>query len=59
LPDASAAVAAAPEGDAFFPIMPYNHVPSDPAVLKKMADCGITVAGSLIRRTWTRFTPRE
>jgi hypothetical protein len=41
----SPAFAAAPEGDAFFPIMPYNHVPSDPAVLKKMAECGLTVAG--------------
>src|SRR4051794_22968054 len=43
----SAAVAAAPApaDESFFPIMPYNHVPSDPAVLKQMADCGLTVAG--------------
>ena len=31
--------------DAFFPIMAWNHAPGDPAVLKKMRDCGITVAG--------------
>ena len=29
----------------FFPIMAWNHVPSDPAELKKMHDCGLTVAG--------------
>jgi len=31
--------------DDFFPIMAWNHAPSDPAVLKKMAECGLTVAG--------------
>ena len=30
---------------AFFPIMAWNHPPDDPAALKRMADCGITVAG--------------
>src|SRR5688500_12507240 len=30
--------------DDFFPIMAWNHVPSDPAVLKKMRECGITMA---------------
>ena len=30
---------------AFFPVMAWNSVPGDPAVLKKMHDCGLTVAG--------------
>src|SRR5687768_11392452 len=30
--------------DEFFPIMAWNHVPSDPAVMKKMRECGITMA---------------
>ena len=29
----------------FFPLMAWNHAPNDPAVLKKMRDCGLTVAG--------------
>lgn len=29
----------------FFPIMAWNHAPNDPAVLKKMRDGGLTVAG--------------
>ena len=29
----------------FFPIMPWNHAPNDPAVLKRIKDCGFTVAG--------------
>lgn len=29
----------------FFPIMAWNWVPNDPAVLQKMRDCGLTVAG--------------
>ena len=29
----------------FFPIMAWNHAPNDPAVLKKMRECGLTVAG--------------
>jgi hypothetical protein len=42
----SIASAAAPKEETpFFPIMAWNHAPSDPAVLKKMAECGITVAG--------------
>jgi hypothetical protein len=42
----SIASAAAPTDERpFFPIMAWNHAPSDPAVLKKMAECGITVAG--------------
>src|SRR5437868_12060802 len=28
-----------------FPIMAWNNVPNDPAVLKQMRDCGLTVAG--------------
>ncbi|MGB7159555.1 MAG: hypothetical protein WBD40_15925 [Tepidisphaeraceae bacterium] len=31
--------------DPFFPIMAWNHAPADPAVLKRMAECGLTVAG--------------
>ncbi|HOX55831.1 MAG TPA: hypothetical protein P5205_03875 [Candidatus Paceibacterota bacterium] len=29
----------------FFPIMAWNWTPKDPAVLQKMKDCGLTVAG--------------
>lgn len=29
----------------FFPIMGWNAAPNDPAVLKKMKECGLTVAG--------------
>src|SRR5436190_14064856 len=29
----------------FFPIMPWNHAPNDLAVLKRIKDCGFTVAG--------------
>jgi hypothetical protein len=29
----------------FFPVMAWNSVPNDPAVLKKMKECGLTVAG--------------
>ena len=30
---------------AFFPLMAYNAPPDDPAVLRKMRECGLTVAG--------------
>ncbi len=30
---------------AFFPILAWDNPPNDPAVLKRMHDCGITVAG--------------
>ena len=29
----------------FFPIMAWNHVPGDAAVIKKMKECGLTIAG--------------
>src|SRR3954466_7812217 len=29
----------------FFPIMAWNNIPGDPAVMKKLHDCGFTVAG--------------
>jgi hypothetical protein len=29
----------------FFPIMAWNYIPPDPAVMKKLHDCGFTVAG--------------
>ncbi|WP_165073240.1 hypothetical protein [Paludisphaera rhizosphaerae] len=32
-------------GDDFFPLMGWGHTPNDPAVLKKMRECGLTVAG--------------
>ena len=35
----------APMPAAFFPIMAWDSVPNDPAVLAKMHDCGLTVAG--------------
>jgi hypothetical protein len=43
----TAALGAAEQGpdDSFFPIMAWNNVPGDAAVLKKMHDCGFTVAG--------------
>ena len=31
--------------DSFFPLMAWNHAPGDEAVLKKMRECGLTVAG--------------
>lgn len=34
-----------PKLGAFFPVMAWNHAPNDPAVLKKMRECGLTVAG--------------
>jgi hypothetical protein len=37
--------AAAADPAPFFPIMAWDGVPNDPAVLKKMHDCGLTVAG--------------
>src|SRR5688572_28848248 len=37
--------AAAAEPAPFFPIMAWDGVPNDPAVLKKMHECGLTVAG--------------
>src|SRR6185503_4622025 len=29
----------------FFPIMPWNHAPNDLTALKRIKDCGFTVAG--------------
>jgi len=42
---ALASIAFAADDASFFPIMAWNSVPGDPAVLKKMHDCGFTVAG--------------
>jgi len=36
---------AAADDNSFFPLMPWNHAPADPAALKKIHDCGLTVAG--------------
>src|SRR5438552_14720144 len=38
-------VAAAPSDTDFFPIMPWNSPPNDPEVLKKIHECGFTIAG--------------
>jgi len=37
--------AQSPTDTNFFPIMAWNHAPNDPAVLRKMHECGLTVAG--------------
>lgn len=37
-------LAAAPS-EKFFPVMPWNSVANDPAVINKIKDCGFTVAG--------------
>jgi hypothetical protein len=39
------ALAAPPAGTNFFPIMIYNGAPNDLATLKKMRECGVTIAG--------------
>src|ERR1700760_2838623 len=36
---------AAGEPAAFFPVMAWDNLPNDPAVLQKLHDCGFTVAG--------------
>jgi len=41
----------AAEPDSFFPIMAWNHAPNDPAVLKRMRECGLTVAGFVTPET--------
>jgi hypothetical protein len=49
---ASASPAAITNADeTFFPVMAWNSVPADPAVLKKMKDCGLTVAGFVAPKT--------
>src|SRR6187455_372031 len=30
--------------DSFFPLMAWNHAPSDPAILKRMHECGLNMA---------------
>lgn len=35
----------AEKDEVFFPIMAWNHPPEDPASLRKMRECGVTVAG--------------
>lgn len=35
----------AADPNAFFPLMAWNHVPSDAATFQKMRECGLTVAG--------------
>src|SRR3954471_3818940 len=40
---------AAADADPVFPVMAWNSPPNDPAVLKKMRDCGLTVAGFVHR----------
>jgi len=40
-----AMIAPARAEEPMFPLMAWGHTPGDPAVLKKMRECGITVAG--------------
>jgi hypothetical protein len=35
----------AAEPEAFFPLMAWDHVPNDPAVIAEMKACGLTIAG--------------
>lgn len=39
------AMATVQADEPMFPLMAWGHTPGDPAVLKKMRECGITVAG--------------
>jgi hypothetical protein len=41
----TARAADAPPAAPVFPLMAWNSPPNDPAVLKQMRDCGLTVAG--------------
>lgn len=41
----SVVAAAPPDTNTFFPLMAWISAPSDPAALKQMRDCGLTVAG--------------
>ena len=47
----SGSVEAEKTEEPFFPIMAWNSVGNDPAVLKKMKDCGLTVAGFVAPKT--------
>jgi hypothetical protein len=38
-------IQAAAVSDEFFPVMPWNAVPNDQAVIDKIKDCGFTIAG--------------
>jgi hypothetical protein len=38
-------LALAADTNSIFPIMPWNSIPNDPAVFKKIRECGFTVAG--------------
>ncbi len=40
-----------PAGTNFFPVMAWNWAPNDPAVLQKMRECGLTVAGFVAPQT--------
>jgi hypothetical protein len=42
---ASIAPCAGEEAAEFYPVMAWDHVPNDPAVIKKIRECGFTVAG--------------
>ena len=46
----SPSLAEEPPAD-FFPIMAYDHMPNDPAVLEKVRACGFTVAGFVAPET--------
>jgi len=42
---------AASEPENFFPVMPWNSVPNDRAVIDKIKECGFTVAGFVAPKT--------
>lgn len=42
---ASIAACAADEAAEFFPVMAWDHVPNDAAIIKKIRECGFTIAG--------------
>jgi hypothetical protein len=48
---AAAALSAQAQDTNFFPVMAWNSVPPDLAVLKKMKECGFTVAGFVAPKT--------
>lgn len=48
---AAATASVAKSNDDFFPIMAWNSPPDDPAILKRMKDCGLTVAGFVLPKS--------
>ncbi len=42
---ASSLISLAQDSESFFPIMAWSSAPEDPAMLKRMKECGLTIAG--------------